>query len=231
MRFSRGSRKFLELENRQHNGWPCAPFGSPTRFHRRTPILLACSRWGVRVNLSNARWLGAPGELTRPYISGLSPAKSERAEMHQLLPQAKKHLLEKLLSTPESQRPCGKLHSRKHPGLPVVQSVEASVLAEDQCRKCCRLMARRASSADEVSSLCQTGERATKWMIEAGLNRATLNNSRNNPKRAAVPTRKHCPGRVHTCARQAHQVPEPRGHPLGRRRPHATKLRTDARAG
>src|SRR5713226_2779199 len=123
MRFSPNSRKFLELENRQHNGWPCAPFGSPTRFHPQTAILRARSRWGVRVNLSNARWLGAPGELTRPYISGLSPAKSERAEMHQLIPQAKTRLQEKLLSAPESQRPCGKLHSRKHLGLPVVQAL------------------------------------------------------------------------------------------------------------
>src|SRR5713226_6667082 len=111
MRFSRGSRKFLELENRQHNGWPCAPFGSPTRFQPRTAILRACLRLGVRVNLSNARRLGAPGELTRPYISGLSQAKSERAEVHQLLPHAKKALRKRLLCTPESKWPCDRLHS------------------------------------------------------------------------------------------------------------------------
>jgi len=115
MRSSPSFLNFLELQNAQHNGSPCAHFGSPTRFHPLTAILRACSRWGVRVTLSNARWLGAHGELTRPYISGLSPAKSEHAEMHQLLSQAKKRPPERLLSTAESQRTCDASHSRNPP--------------------------------------------------------------------------------------------------------------------
>src|SRR5258707_15472696 len=76
MRSSGGFVNFLELKNGQHNGWPCAHFGSPTRFRRLTVILRTRSIWGVRVNLKNTRWLGGPGELTRQSISGLSPAKS-----------------------------------------------------------------------------------------------------------------------------------------------------------
>jgi hypothetical protein len=108
---SPGSRKFLESENRTHNGWLCAPFGSPTRFRPLTATLRVYSLWGVQANLSNAHWLGAHGELTRLYISGLSLGKSERAGLHQLLPQAKKCLLERLLSPPESQWQCERLHS------------------------------------------------------------------------------------------------------------------------
>jgi hypothetical protein len=89
MPFSCGSQKFPELENRQHNGWPHATFGSRTRFHPLIAILRARSRWAVPVNLSIARWLGARGELTRPYISGPSPVKSGRSEM-QPLPEPRK---------------------------------------------------------------------------------------------------------------------------------------------
>src|SRR5260370_13891186 len=32
------SLKFPELENRPHNGWPCATFASRTRFHPLTPL-------------------------------------------------------------------------------------------------------------------------------------------------------------------------------------------------
>src|SRR5258705_12965523 len=110
-RFSPGSRKFLESENRPHNGLPCAPFRSPTRFRLLTAILRAYSPWGVQVNLSNAHSLGAHGELTRLYISGLSLGKSEPAELHQLLPQAKNRLPERLLSPPESRWQRERLHS------------------------------------------------------------------------------------------------------------------------
>src|SRR6266481_4709386 len=118
-RFSPGSRKFLESENRPHNGLPCAPFGSPTRFRLLTAILRAYSPWGVQVNLSNAHWLGAHGELTRLCISGLSLGESERAELHQLLPQARKRLPERLLPPPDSQCQCERLHSsNSRPPLP-----------------------------------------------------------------------------------------------------------------
>ncbi len=66
------------------------------------------------------RWLGAHGELMRPYISGLSPVKSGCTETYQFLAQGKKRLLERLLSTPESRWPGDGLHNRKHQGLPVV---------------------------------------------------------------------------------------------------------------
>jgi len=115
MRSSGGFVKFLELENGQHNGWPCAQFGSPTRFRRLTVILLTRSIWGVRVSLKNTRWLGAHGELTRRYISGLSPVKSGSARMGANLPHARKWSVEKVASTAESQGPCDALHSSNHP--------------------------------------------------------------------------------------------------------------------
>src|SRR5258705_6690998 len=69
MRSSGGFVKFLELQNGQLNGWPCAHFGGPTRFRRLTAILRTRSIWGARVNLKNTHWLGAHGELTRRCIS------------------------------------------------------------------------------------------------------------------------------------------------------------------
>src|SRR5260370_37840331 len=98
MRSGGGFVKFLELENGQHNGWPCAQFGSPTRFRRLTAILRTRSIWGVRVSLKNTRWLGARGELTRRYISGLSPVKSGSARMGANLPNETKQRVEKVAS-------------------------------------------------------------------------------------------------------------------------------------
>src|SRR5258706_12753923 len=111
MRSSGGFVRFLELQNGQHNGWPCAHFGSPTRFRRLTAILRTRSIWGARVNLKNTHWLGAHGELSRRYISGLSPAKSGSAKMGANLPHARKGSVEKVASTAESQRACDASHS------------------------------------------------------------------------------------------------------------------------
>src|SRR5882672_9374546 len=96
MRSSGGFVRFLELQNGQHNGWPCAHFGSPRRFRRLTAILRTRSILGVRVNLKNSRRLGAHGELTRRYISGLSRAKSVRAE---IIADARKGSVAKVAST------------------------------------------------------------------------------------------------------------------------------------
>jgi hypothetical protein len=115
MRSSGGFAKFPELQNGQHNGWPCAHFGSPTHFRRLTAILRTRSIWSVRVNLKNTRWLGAHGELTRQCISGLSPAKSRSAKMGANLPHARKGSVEKLASTAESQRACDTSHSGSRP--------------------------------------------------------------------------------------------------------------------
>src|SRR5260370_29619083 len=115
MRSSGGFVKFLELENGQHNGWPCAQFGSPTRFRRLTAILRTRSIWGVRVSLKNTRWLGAHGELTRRYISGLSPVKSGSASMGANLPHARKPSEQKGRFTAESQAPHHALLTSKQP--------------------------------------------------------------------------------------------------------------------
>src|SRR6266478_8864771 len=99
MRSSGGFAKFPELQNGQHNGWPCAHFGSPTHFRRLTAILRTRSIWSVRVNLKNTRWLGAHGELTRQCISGLSPAKSRSAKMGANLPHARKAVTAEVASS------------------------------------------------------------------------------------------------------------------------------------
>lgn|ERR1700720_902930 len=111
MRSSFNFLNFRELQNAQHNGWPCARFGRRTRFRPLTAILRAPSRSGVRGNLTNARRLGVRGGLMRLYISGISPVKSEHTETHQFLPAEKRALLKKLLSVAESQLPSNRRHN------------------------------------------------------------------------------------------------------------------------